>query len=199
MTTTSALIITGPPLGSQHQRGVERPHGTRKRYVFGPSGNDRGNACRCTACTQANRRYVSWDTKRRRLGRSEGAWATPHVATTRARAHIDQLRSSGIGARQIARLAGISRTQVTDITAGRSQHIRRATEAAILAVQAQAAPGALVDARPTWILIERLLAAGLTRKRVAQAVTGRDTTTSLQLGRARITARAASRVEDLHR
>ncbi len=177
---------------------AEREHGTRARHCFGPSGGDPANGCRCAACTQANRVYARFDAKRRRLARSQGTWATPYVDTGAARAHIDQLRAAGIGARQVAALAGIGRSRITNITAGRIARIRRATEAAILAVEAKPAAGSLVDAGPTWELVERLVAHGTTRKQIGQAASGNPDALRLQLGRERITAGAAERIEALH-
>ncbi len=175
-----------------------RHHGTRARYCSGPTGSDSANGCRCEPCRDANRVYSRFDAKRRRLARQQGRWASPNVAIDKAKAHIETLRRSGVGTRQIARLAGISRTQVGDIAAGRTHYIRRVTEAAILAVDAQLAPGALIDAGPTWELVERLVAFGITRKRIGQAITGRGETLSLQLHRDRVTVGAARCVEALH-
>lgn len=180
------------------RRTTPRKHGTRARYVFGPFGSDRAEGCRCTPCRQANNAYGRFSQKRVRLNRDHGTWARPYVDTVRARAHIEHVRAQGIGYRHVAQLAGVATSQIGDIISGRSKRIRRETESAILAVHPQPAPGALIDAAETWILIGELLAAGVTKKRIGQVVSGNPKALALQLRKDRITVRAARRVADLH-
>lgn len=180
------------------RRTTPREHGTRARYCFGPFGNDRANGCRCDACREANNAYARFSQKRVRLNRDHGAWARPYVPTGAALRHIDLLRSQGIGYRQVAHLAGVATSQVGDIISGRSSRIRRETEAKILAVSAEPAGAALVDAAPTWVLVNRLLAAGVTKCRIGQAVTGNPNAKSLQLHSSKVLWRSHRAVVALH-
>lgn len=176
-----------------------REHGTRGRYVFGAHGQDRAHGCRCPACAEANRAYARYSAKRVRLNRAHGAWARPYVDPTASRDHIEILRRQGLGRRRIAELAGLNQKAVGNIISNRSAQIRRETEQAILAVTAHPAGAALVDAGPTWDLINELLAAGVTKARIGQAVTGNPTTKALQLRASTVLARTAERVQALHR
>jgi transcriptional regulator with XRE-family HTH domain len=177
-----------------------RAHGTRACYVFGPEpGGDRSKGCRCAACRAANNEYALFDQKRRRLDRAEGLFAMPYVSAARAQAHLLRLASKGIGRRRVAELSGVAQSQLSRIRNGEITRVRPATEAKILAVSgARKAAGALVDAGKTWLLIDELLAVGVTKQRIGQALTGRASTRALQLHRSFITQRSADVVAALH-
>jgi transcriptional regulator with XRE-family HTH domain len=161
-----------------------RTHGTRAMYVV--------EKCRCEPCRHAHRTYARFQQKRRRLGRTQGAWALPYVNAEPIRAHIAELRAAGVGYRRIAELAGITRSSLVKIINGRRQ-VRRETAQAVLAVSAdQLAPTALVDATDTWAKVRWILEQpGWTKTRLARELGQRGV---LQLGRHRVTVRNAAAV-----
>lgn len=55
----------------------------------------------------------------------------------------------------------------------------------------------VIDAAATWELVDELLAAGVTRRQIAQAITGRPETLALQIRRSRVTQRTADAVTRL--
>ena len=177
-----------------------RAHGTRSCYVFGPEpGGDCSKGCRCEDCKRANARYASFQQKRRRLDRDDGRFARPYIDARRARAHLQALAATGVGRRRVAALTGMSQSVLGRIRSGSISRVRRTTEATILAVKPdQRAGAALVEAGPTWHLIEELLAAGVTRKRIGQAVTGNPGALALQLRHDYVLQRSAERVAALH-
>ncbi len=75
--------------------------------------------------------------------------------------------------------------------------IRKETERHILAVSVKDAEGkALIAARPTWKLIERLLNEGFTKRLLAKRL-GFDTP-KIQLGKIRITAANARKIRQFY-
>ena len=128
---------------------ADREHGTRLRYMAG---------CKCLRCRVANTEYE----KQRARARKAGDW-NGIIPAVRAREHVLELGRAGIGYKQVAKLAGVGKTIVAEIRAGTRSRIRARTERQILGVtdiDANVAPKALVDARPTWALIEWLLREG---------------------------------------
>jgi hypothetical protein len=160
-----------------------KPHGTRQRYVSG---------CRCGPCRSANSRYEC----ERARARAAGDW-NGYVSAGAARDHVLALGEQGIGYKSVAAAADVATSIVAKIRSGDREQIRRRTERRILAVdQAAVADGALVDARPGWKKIRDLLSRGFTRVQLAEWIGNKG---SLQLGRQRMTARSASRVERMVR
>jgi hypothetical protein len=140
-----------------------RLHGTRARYVLGP-GPGQGPGCRCGDCRAANR---AAENQRTRLI-AYGQWQ-PYVDAGPAREHVRQLAARGIGWKQAARLAGVPPGAVSKLLYGgpggrsRSQRLRPATAAAILAVRPDRGNlglGALVPATGTHRRIQALVATG---------------------------------------
>lgn len=179
-----------------------RAHGTRARYTWGPGpGKDAARGCRCTPCVEANRAYARKQQKRKRLeplGRTSGPFAPPFVDAAPARAHLLVLADAGIGYRRAAELADVARSSVAAVRTGKATRIRRETAAAILAVpvDADVADSVLVDAAPTWKLIDAILRrAGWTKARIGAELgqNGR----ALQLGTDQITARHARTIRAL--
>jgi hypothetical protein len=89
---------SGPRRECHHPKSLHT-HGMRAAYV-----RDR---CRCGECTAANAAASNQTHRAKTFGR----WQ-PHVTAAPARAHIESLRSAGIGIDQIARLAGLSSSHV---------------------------------------------------------------------------------------
>lgn len=170
----------------------ERPHGTRARYVFGGTGHDWHNGCRCFECTTAAVLYE----KRRVAARRRGE--QPFIDATEARKHLLWLRANGVGRRTIEAEAGLSNSTVSKIASGRVQRIRPATAEKILAVHlGKAAGGTHVDAARTFAQVADLIdTVGMTRAEIALAL-GAQTPT-LQIGRnGRVTRATADKVDAL--
>lgn len=167
-----------------------RPHGTRAKYV--------AEKCRCEPCTEANRIYNRERERRQtRIRYGIEAPSSKYVDPTEAREHLEWLRSIGIGTRTIEQRSGIGRTAITKILAGDRGRIHADTAARILAVGRSAQPrSTLVDARPSWELIDDLLYLGFTRTRIAHELGA--TRPALQLGRRQITLRNARKVQAVY-
>lgn len=175
-----------------------RDHGTRARYVFGESGQDRSNGCRCPECGEANRAYARHQAKRKRLeslGRTDGPWAAPMVDAAPVQAHVLALGELGVGYRRVADMAGVSHTTLLKIRTGERTRCTRALADAVLAVPlvADLADHQLIDAASTWKLVRQILRRpGWTKARLSGELGqgGR----ALQLGRRRVTVRNADHV-----
>ena len=150
-----------------------RQHGTRARYVHGPSQDgQQGQGCRCGDCLAANRAREAHRARMILYGR----WQ-PFVDATRAREHVQALRAAGIGWRRAAELAGVAPATVDKILHGgpgsrpQTRRLRPETEQKILAVR----PGldtmgarALVDAAGAQRRLQALVAAGHSQARLAE-------------------------------
>ena len=161
---------------------VEKPHGDRLRYMAG---------CRCNECRAANSAYE----RTRMAARRAGEW-NGYVSADRARQHIAQLATQGVGRRAIVEATDIADSIVAKIKAGKRQQIRAETERRILAVTADmACDRAIIPAAPTWRLLDELIAAGFTKTDLAQRL---GYTRALQIGRQTVTVKNAARVRRLH-
>lgn len=160
-----------------------RPHGDRLRYIAG---------CRCQECRRANTAYE----RARALARKAGDW-NGIVCADRARAHLKALSAAGVGQHQISDASGVARTTLQLVAAGRRPKLRARTERLILAVTAQAAAdGSLVDAGPTWALLDELLATGYSKAELARQLG--YSSRAIQLKRKQCTVRNAYEVQLLH-
>lgn len=165
------------------ERLAERPHGTRLRYMGG---------CRCVPCRAANSRYETERSAARRAGEWNGI-----VLAAPAAAHIFHLGRQGVGYKSVADASGVARSVVAKIRSGERQHVRAATASRILAVTADArADASTVPAGPTWRRVRQLLEEGYTKARLARELGAQ--TPALQLGRRRVLAITAVRVERLY-
>lgn len=178
---------------------MSRPHG-RARYIWGPGpGQDRSKACRCDVCCEANRAYSRMQRKRKAVegvGLTSGPFAAPFVDAGAARLRLLILGDHGLGYERVAELAGVGHTCAFDIRSGAKRRIRRETAEAILRVTldlATPAGGQRVDARATWVIVNRILRRkGWTKARLGAAI-GQGGL-SLQLGRRTITYRNAQAI-----
>lgn len=162
-----------------------RPHGDRLRYMAG---------CRCDECRKANSRYESERQKARRNGDWNGV-----VGTEKARRHIEWLASKGLGRRAIAAAADVGENLIVELRAGRKTGLRARSEKAILAVTpAMASDRALVPAGPTWVLVNELLADGVTKTAIARRLGSKAKVPALQIGTKEVTVRTAYLVERAH-
>lgn len=143
-------------------------------------------------CRAANSRYEVGRAAARRAGDWNGI-----VPAARARRHLLDLSRQGVGRRAVAAASGVAQTVIQEIRAGRRPQIRARTERQLLAVDRQAFSGGVkVPAAATWRRITQLLEEGYTKGRLARELG--MTQPALQLGRRRVLAATAARVERLH-
>jgi len=163
-----------------------KPHGWRARYMAG---------CRCLPCRAAHARY---NTECER--RVKGGITNKIVPANRAREHLLQLSKLGVGRRAVRAATDVAESILHQIAKGRRLQIREETERRILAVDESArADHSLVDAAPTWKLLDELLARGYSRTQIARWLGSKSKTPALQLSRGKILARQAVRVQRLYR
>jgi hypothetical protein len=156
---------------------ASKPCGTRIRYYAG---------CRCMPCRQANSLYET----ERKAAKARGEGNGP-VSAERARAHLAYLSENGVGMKTAADAAKVPPSSIAKIIYGQRLKIRAQTERRILAVTtATRADGAFIDAAPTWVLINELLASGYSKARIASELAGKPVK-ALQLRGEQITVRNA--------
>ncbi len=120
------------------------------------------------------------------------------VSAKRARTHLGELSAAGVGYKAAGIACDVGHTVIAEIISGRKRKIRQSTETRILSVTGEAiADHALVDAAPTWALLEELIARGFTRAELARRLG--FTTLALQFRRGKVLARTALAVERLYR
>lgn len=173
-----------PKFDALREAAAKREHGSRARYAGG---------CRCLLCRAANSRYECERAAARSAGDRRDLVSAHEVV-----AFIRFLGRQGIGYKSVAAAAGCSPTALRLLLDGHRMRVRRHLASRILSVTKDAvADGALISAAPTWRLIRELLDGGYTRVWIARQLGQRGQ--GLQLGRERITARNASKVERLYR
>src|SRR5262249_9147502 len=149
-------------------------HGTRRGYRQG---------CRCLPCAHAEAVY-------RRHPRVAPVEGTPAPRRLQPRA------ARGLGPPPAARLAGVPRAPVQSLSTRR--RVRAATTvAAVLAIPAQPAPGALVSACRVRQLLAWFRLEGFSNAEVARRLGLRSP--QLQFVSPRCTYRSAARVRALYR
>ena len=171
------------PTGLKTAAELSRGCGTRLQYMAG---------CRCFKCRSANSAYE----RKRIQARLAGDW-NGIVSAENARQHLLKLRKQGVGRRAVFAATDVALSLLRRIANGEKQNIRARTERKILAVTpACREDGALVSAKPTWRLVELLLAEGFTKLRIARELGQKGA--GLKLGKQKITVRNAARVERLY-
>lgn len=185
-------------------RAIDKPAEPREQTWTAPDGSKRTRIYR-RACPGVGRRpcpilaHLRKDSKggvcsvcRERL-----VW-NGLVSTRRARKHLAVLSAAGVGYKTVGAACDVGHTVLAEIISGRKRKIRQSTEARVLSVTAEAiADHALVDAGPTWALLNELVARGFTRAEIAQRLG--FTTLALQFRRNRVLARTALAVGKLYR
>ncbi len=174
-------------MGDVAMTATVREHGTNVKFVQ--------DHCDCDQCREAHNRY-----ERERRARTEPAY----VSATRARAHVTDLMYQGVGAKTIAKAAGISHGALSKLMYGDygrnmppSRRIRRSTEAKLLTVTPSArAGGARIDAGPTVWRVDEMVAAGVPKSAIAVAIGQKGP--GLQLSRGQVSVRHARQIEDIH-
>lgn len=170
---------------TRREHTVKYEHGTHAAYVL--------DRCRCEPCRAANRDY-----ERERAHRIEPAY----ISAGPARAHIADLAEAGVGLKQIAKASGLSQGTLWKLVygvrgRGPSRRIRKATHDKIIAVTPRdRADGARVPAGPVLALVDEMVAAGVPRVRIAEAIG--QTGPGLQLGDESITVRHARTITAMH-
>ena len=162
-------------------------HGTRTGYVKG---------CRCQPCTDANR----VEQAARELRALSGGPSTDLVCAARARGHLRILTGQGATQKGLARAADLNVKTVIEILEGARTRIQPDTERLVLAITMQSvrqanAPGTLVPAGPTWVLIHDLVARGWPKSWIAREA---GLGNSIQLKTDKVTAGNAQRIALLH-
>jgi len=171
-----------------------RQHGTYTCYRWGQDiGQDWRNGCRCQPCRTAGATYNKI-LERRRLKGIETLFDN-----TEAREHLQWLSSKGVGLRTVQERSGVGRTTLQSIVSGRTRRARAETIAAILAVGTHVrAPGGLVDAGPTWQLLEGMLRYGYTQGYLAKRLGATYHKPVLQISRDMVLQSTADKVAELH-
>lgn len=114
--------------------------------------------------------------------------------------HLAKLSAAGVGYKAAADAASVSRSTLSAVMRGGRRQMRADAVRRLLAVDASAmADHALVDARPSWRLIRRLMKLGFRKYELARRLGSEAKTPALQLGRRQILASKALRVERLYR
>lgn len=133
-------------------------------------------------------------------------WAAS-ATLAKARRHMLDLQAAGIGLHQVARLAGMSRSHLTEILRGSRRRggrahafrVKRATVDRLLAIRADdLAAAALVPAAETWRIIGEVLASGMTKQALARRLGSTAKVPALQLRRDFVLRKTAERVARLH-
>jgi hypothetical protein len=183
----SADFIAARGLPTPEQLCARHDHGSRLRYLGG---------CHCMPCRAANSRYEC----ARRAARMRGEWAGL-VDAAEVRAHLFRLSRKGVGYKSVATACDVSKTVLLEVRAGRRLKVRATTARKVLAVDGTAhAAKALIDARPTWRLIDELLEEGFTRQELARRLGSRAKSQppKLQIRQHRITAATAAAVRRIY-
>ena len=169
---------------------MTREHGTRAKYVV--------EKCRCQPCTIANRLYArERDRTERRVAYGIESPPVIFIDATETREHIQWLRKVGVGRRQIHATSGVALSTIQKIGSGQLLKIRPKTADRILAVgRHRAAGGTLIDAKPTWRLINDLLKHGCTRAQIARHIN--HNARALQISKTKIRRSTAEAVQQLH-
>lgn len=113
------------------------------------------------------------------------------------RTHLRKLSRAGVGYKAVAAACDVSKTVLLQVLTGRKKLVRLRTAQRVLAVTKEAiADHALVNAAPTWRLVEQMLEAGLTKGAIARRL-GCERA-ALQIQKTRVLARTAFAVKRLH-
>lgn len=156
-----------------YELAKEHPHGVRVTYVGG---------CRCDLCRKANSEYQ----KSRAKAQKGGDW-NGLVPADAARAHMLKLSEQGVGRRAVQAVTDIADSILFQIRNGQKEQIRARTERLILQVTPEmASDGALVDAKTTWKLINRMIKWGYTKTFIAKALGAKNGNLQIRTGKVEV-------------
>lgn len=144
----------------------------RVTHVHGTYASYAACGCGCEPCSAAARVQRATDRERRRR---EGPAFVPIELV---RAHVEELRSHGIGTRRLAEVSGVSARLIQAVVTGtrgprdgEQLTVNRRAAAALMAVRPSAAlvaPSRLIDATGTRRRLQALLAIGWSRAELAR-------------------------------
>lgn len=163
-------------------------HGTPTGYVKG---------CRCDDCTDANTERRAEREARIAAGEESDFRVDPAAA----RAHVRILHGRGATRNALARATGLNEKTINGLIDGTVSAIAKDSETAILACtwdNVQAASrldGNRIDAGPSWVLLDEMLALGWPASWIAREI---GQSGPLQIRRKLITVGNARKIEDLH-
>ncbi len=113
-----------------------------------------------------------------------------------ARRHLRKLSRRGVGYKQVADSACVSRTSVAKVLAGTKRQLRADSARRILEVTAEAiADHATVPAKRVRRLLRKLLEEGFTQSELATRLGSKAKTPALQVGKSRVLASTQLKVE----
>lgn len=146
--------------------------------------------CRCEKCRAAWNRYA----RRPYQARTGGGWRP----ADKARRHLLKLANVGVGVKAVADASDLSWMTILQIRLGRRRRIQRETERRIMTITSDAvADYAVIPAGPTWKRIGELLGEGFLRKEIVSRIGLKGE--QLRVGRQRVRAITAAKVERFHR
>ncbi|WP_119065859.1 hypothetical protein [Rubrobacter indicoceani] len=154
--------------------GSDRKHGTYVNYAIG--------LCRCDECRRANREAERDRTRRKAYGGEYWGWTNAEPV----REHVIALMSSrykgandGIGLKRIGKLTGVAHGVLSRLVyggwnaKGPSKRIKLDNARKLLAlrpVDENLAAGAVTDAKPVWRMVEEMMAFGMPKQKIAEAL-----------------------------
>lgn len=176
----------------------------RAQHVHGTATAYKVDQCRCEACTEANRAAAQRRRRAQLYGRHDG-----RVDAAPARDHLRELMAQGMGWKQVAATAGLSNDTVSAILYGKGsksgearqprKRVTRRVHEAIMAVQLELAPGALVDGTGTRRRLQALIAIGWSGPRLAAKLGQRNGNFwTMMMVNNQVTAKTAAAVRALY-
>ncbi|MGC2239174.1 MAG: hypothetical protein WA584_23665 [Pyrinomonadaceae bacterium] len=169
-------------LKSASALAVDKPHGTRIKYVAG---------CRCADCRAANTGYEL----RRAQARREGDW-NGLVSAEPAKEYINFLSRRGMGRRAVSEKSGVCSSTIQKIKSGEKKQIRAATEKKIFIVDLEISH--IVPAEETWKRINLLLSEGFTEEDLARRFGSKSKYPRLQYRKNYVLSSTALKVEKFY-
>lgn len=185
---TTKPVRAEPGILSTTGLAMKYAHGQHAAYVL--------DRCRCPDCAGSNTIY-----EKERARRILPAF----VLAAQAREHVAWLATQGIGRKRIAAASHVAHGTLCKLMDGDtkrgsapSKRIRQETHEAIMAVT-PADGGAnrrIIDAGPTWVLLDEMIAAGIPKTTIGRALL--PSATSLQIKRTTVSPENRDKVYALH-
>lgn len=144
--------------------------------------------CRCPECREAHRQYAADYSRRKAYG------VTLFVDPQPVIDHLERLAKAGVGWKQAAAIAGVSKSSVWKLRKGRSDKVRVETAKKLLAVEPVLADGARIPAGRYFEALRVLQRRGWTKTDLGRWVHGNPDATALQLKGESITVAKAKRI-----